>query len=267
MDIGRFKVDPGSKFKLKKYKPDDTAGMKKGDVAKAMSTHTEKLAALHDVLYAEHKRAVLIVLQGLDASGKDGTIKHVMSGVNPQGCVVTSFKQPCVHELNHDFLWRIHNAVPELGMIGIFNRSHYEDVLVTKVHKLYPKATVEQRYEQINNFEQMLSENGVHILKFFLHMSSDEQAARLDARVADPVKNWKYSAGDYQERQFWDAYQDAYEEALSRCSTKYAPWYVIPSDHKWFRNFAVSEIVIRSLAALKMQYPEASKPKAASQNT
>jgi polyphosphate kinase 2 (PPK2 family) len=152
-------------------------------------------------------------------------------------------------------------------MIGIFNRSHYEDVLVTKVHKLYPKATVEQRYEQINNFEQMLSENGVHILKFFLHMSSDQQAARLDARVADPVKNWKYSAGDYQERQFWDAYQEAYEEALSRCSTKYAPWYVIPSDHKWFRNFAVSEIVIRSLAALKMQYPEASKPKAASQNT
>jgi len=257
MDIGKLKVASGRKFKLKKRDPADTSGITKSHAARAMPGQIEKLAALHDLLYAEHKRAVLIVLQGMDAAGKDGTIKHVMSGVNPQGCTVTSFKQPTTLELDHDFLWRIHMAVPARGTIGIFNRSHYEDVLIARVHKLVPKSEWEKRYEEINNFENMLSQNGVHILKFFLHMSAEEQKKRFEARLSDPRKNWKSSAADFAEREYWDEYQEAYEDALTRCSTKDAPWYVIPSDHKWFRNYAVAEVVVRGMESLHMKYPEA----------
>lgn len=261
MDIARLKVDPGGKFKLKKRKPDDTLGITKSHAAKAMPAHVEKLAALHDLLYAEHKRSVLIVLQGMDASGKDGTIKHVMSGVNPQGCDVTSFKRPTPQELDHDYLWRIHAAVPAKGMVGIFNRSQYEDVLFARVHKVVPGNHLEKRYAEINAFEQMLSDNGVHILKFFLHMSSEEQLKRFNERLTDPRKNWKSSPADFKEREFFDQYQDAYEEVLDRCSTKAAPWYVIPSDHKWFRNFAVSEVVVRTMESFGMVYPRATAGK------
>lgn len=257
MDIDRLKVDGTHKFKLSKFDAGDTHGISKSRAAKALPEHVEKLAALHDLLYAEHKRSLLIVLQGMDAAGKDGTIKHVMSGVNPQGCAVTSFKQPSALELDHDFLWRIHAAVPPKGTLGIFNRSWYEDVLVVRVHELVAPAVWKQRYSQINDFEKMLSENNVHILKFFLHMSNKEQAKRFDERMADPSKNWKASAADFKEREHWHEYQAAYQDAISKCATKDAPWYVIPSDHKWFRNFAVADIIVRTMESFGMHYPKA----------
>lgn len=257
MDIGKLRAAPGAKFRLEDFSPGDTHGVSKTHAGKEMAAHVEKLASLHDLLYAEHKRSLLVVLQGMDAAGKDGTIKHVMSGVNPQGCRVTSFKQPSTLELDHDFLWRIHAAVPERGDIGIFNRSHYEDVLVARVHNLVPRETWKKRYVEINDFEKMLSENNVHILKFFLHMSSKEQEKRFMQRLSDPRKNWKASAADFSERKSWKAYQQAYQDAIANCSTKHAPWYVIPSDHKWFRNFAVGEIIIGAMESFKMQYPSA----------
>src|ERR1700733_7137493 len=220
-----------------------------------MAGHVSKLSASHDLLYAEHKRSLLIVLQGMDAAGKDGTIRHVMSGVNPQGCTVTSFKQPSSRELAHDFLWRIHAAVPEKGEIGIFNRSQYEDVLIARVHNLVPREIWKRRYSEINAFEKILTANNVHILKFFLHMSNEEQEKRFKARLSDPAKNWKASAADFSERKYWNEYQAAYQEALTKCSTKDSPWYVIPADHKWFRNFAVAEIVTRTLESFHMHYP------------
>lgn len=257
MDIAALKAGPETKFKLAKFAADDTHGVSKSHATKALAGHIPRLAALHDLLYAEHKRALLIVLQGMDAAGKDGTIKHVMSGVNPQGCKVTSFKQPTPIQLDHDFLWRIHAEVPEKGSIGIFNRSHYEDVLIARVHSLVPRKIWKKRYEAINDFEKLLTENNVHIVKCFLHMSAEEQEKRFMARLNDPNKNWKASAADFSERKFWDAYQEAYQDVIEKCSTRYAPWYVIPSDHKWFRNYAVGEIVIRTLESLKMHYPSA----------
>jgi PPK2 family polyphosphate:nucleotide phosphotransferase len=255
MDTDKLKVEGSGKFNLKRYDPAATFGVSKSRADRAMPGHVQKLAHLHDLLYAEHKHALLIVLQGMDAAGKDGTIKHVMSGVNPQGCTVTSFKQPTPQELDHDFLWRIHAAVPGKGTIGIFNRSHYEDVLIARVHKLVPKSVWRQRYGVINDFEALLHENGVRILKFFLHMSKDEQEKRFRERLEDPRKNWKASPADFKEREFWDDYQDAYEEAIARCATKHAPWYVVPSDNRWFRNFAVGEVVVNALDGLKMAYP------------
>jgi PPK2 family polyphosphate:nucleotide phosphotransferase len=255
MKIGDLRVEPGAKFKLSKFAPDDTHGVSKRHATEALPDHTKRLAEQQDLLYAEHQRAVLIVLQGMDASGKDGTIKHVMSGVNPQGCSVTSFKQPTHKELDHDFLWRVHSAVPGKGEIGIFNRSHYEDVLIARVHELVPPDVWKKRYDQINQFEQTLAENHVHILKFFLHISSEEQEKRFHERESDPRKNWKISAADFKEREYWDEYQEAYQDALSRCSTKYAPWYVVPSDHKWFRNFVVGEIVVSTIESFGMRYP------------
>jgi PPK2 family polyphosphate:nucleotide phosphotransferase len=262
MDIDKLRAKPGGQFKLGNFATDDTHGVSKAKAEKGLATHTEKLAALHDLLYAEHKRALLIVLQGMDAAGKDGTIKHVMSGVNPQGCFVTSFKQPSVAELDHDFLWRVHAAVPGKGTIGIFNRSHYEDVLITRVHNLVPREVWKKRYDAINDFERILTESGVHVIKFFLHMSSGEQEKRFMARLTDPNKNWKSSAADFSERKYWNDYQAAYQEAVAKCTTRDAPWYVIPSDHKWFRNFAVGEIVIETLGSLKMKYPSVDIEKA-----
>ena len=257
MDLEELKAEPGAKFKLKNFAPDDTCGISKVHAAKALPQHTEKLTALQDLLYAEHKRALLIVLQGMDAAGKDGTIKHVMSGVNPQGCAVTAFKQPSSRELNHDFLWRVHAAVPEYGMIGIFNRSQYEDVLIVRVHKLLPRAIWKKRYDEINSFEKILTENNVHILKFFLHISKEEQARRFQARLTDPTRNWKASAADFKEREYWDDYQDAYQDVIGKCSSEDAPWYVIPSDQKWFRNFAVADVIVKTLESFKMHYPGA----------
>ncbi len=257
MDIEKLKVEPGDKFKIKKRDPGETFGVTKTHAIKELERHSGKLADLHELLYAENTRALLIVLQGMDASGKDGTIKHVMSGVNPQGCTVTSFKQPSAQDLAHDFLWRIHAAVPAKGAIGIFNRSHYEDVLIARVHKLVPDRVWEKRYDEINSFEKMLHENNVTILKFFLHISSDEQEKRFNERLSDPTKNWKASAADFKERRFWDDYQEAYQDALKKCSTDHAPWYVVPADHKWFRNHAVAEIVIQTLESFRMKFPKA----------
>ena len=254
-----FGVEPGHRVKLAKYDPNETLGWAKGHKMKAsLDKALQKIDSLQYVLYAEHRRAVLIVLQGLDAAGKDGTIRHVMSGVNPQGCHVTSFKVPSAEEAAHDFLWRVHKAVPGFGDLGIFNRSHYEDVLVVRVHKLVPKEVWSERYEQINRFERMLHENNIKILKFFLHISKDEQKKRLLERVDDSDKRWKVSQADFNERLYWDAYQEAYEDALTKCTTKEAPWYIIPSNKKWFRNLAISHVIAETMEAMHLKIPEPS---------
>ncbi len=252
----RFEVKPGKKFRLRDRDPEDTAHVPDKDIAEAIQLkNTQKLIDLHDLLYAEQKHALLILLQGMDAAGKDGTIKHVMSGVNPSGCTVTSFKVPTAEEAAHDFLWRIHKAVPQKGYIGIFNRSQYEDVLVTRVHKMIPEKVWKSRYDRINDFEELLAENHVVLLKFFLHIDKDEQKRRFESRKDEPSKNWKISPADRREREFWDDYQAAYQDALEKCSTKFAPWYVIPANKKWFRNLAVSQIIVDALEELKMKYP------------
>jgi PPK2 family polyphosphate:nucleotide phosphotransferase len=255
----KLMVSPGSNVKLKDFDPSDTFGYQDDKKTQAKLTkHLQRLDDLQYLFYAVKQQALLIVLQGIDAAGKDGTIRHVMSGISPQGCRVTSFKNPSPEELAHDFLWRIHAAVPERGMCGIFNRSHYEDVLVVRVHKLVPKKVWKARYDEINAFEKLLSENRVRIVKFFLHISKDEQKKRLEARLTDPQKSWKISEADFAERKYWDDYTQAYEDALSRCSTEAAPWFVIPANHKWFRNFAVSKILLEVLESFDMQLPRPS---------
>jgi PPK2 family polyphosphate:nucleotide phosphotransferase len=253
----KFKIEPGSKVKLSRWDASDTAGIEaKKQALPELEDHRKKLYELQYLLHAEKRRAVLIVLQAMDAGGKDGTIRHVMSGLNPQGCHVSSFKVPTEEELAHDYLWRIHRAVPGKGEIGIFNRSHYGDVLVVRVHNLVPKQAWSKRYEQINAFEKILAENGVTILKFFLHISKDEQKKRLQERLDDPSKHWKVSSADFEERKFWDDYTKAYEDALSRCSTPWAPWYIIPANRKWFRNLAVADILVSTLEDMDMQFPK-----------
>jgi PPK2 family polyphosphate:nucleotide phosphotransferase len=249
-------VTPGKKVKLAKWDPEDTLGWEKDHKMKvSLDKAIEKLDKLQYLLYAEHKHALLICLQGLDAAGKDGAIRHVMSGVNPQGCAVTSFKKPSAEDLAHDFLWRIHKAVPEFGDIGIFNRSQYEDVLVVRVHNLVPKDVWSRRYEEINRFEELLHDNNVKIVKFFLHISKDEQKKRFQQRIDDRDRRWKISEADFAERKFWDDYTKAYEEALAKCSTAHAPWYVIPSNKKWFRNLAISHIIVETLESMNMKFP------------
>ena len=252
----RLVVTPKERVDLSQHDPDFTAGLKsKKDARKRLKANTDRLAELQYLLYAEGRHAVLVVLQAMDAGGKDGTIRHVMSGVNPQGCRVTSFKKPTPQELAHDFLWRIHKAVPARGEIGIFNRSHYEDVLVVRVHGLVPKAVWSRRYRQINAFERILADNGVTLLKFFLHIGKAEQRQRLQDRIDTPEKHWKVNPADLDERKLWDDYMRAYEDALSRCSTAYAPWFIIPANRKWFRNLAVSEILVETLEGLDMEFP------------
>ena len=257
MNLTERLIVSGKKFQLSKRDPADTAHYKnKDEAAEETLKLSHRLDHLQEVLYAEHKRSILIVLQGMDASGKDGTIQHVMSGVNPQGCSVTSFKQPSTKETDHDFLWRIHQAVPARGTIGIFNRSQYEDVLVVRVHQLVPKDVWKARYEQINDFEKMLTQNGTTILKFFLHLGKDEQKKRFEARHDDPDKQWKSSPSDEAERKYWDDYQEAYQDALSQCSPADAPWFVIPSNHKWFRDLAISQILVETMERMDLQYPK-----------
>jgi PPK2 family polyphosphate:nucleotide phosphotransferase len=249
-------VKPGEKVRLSKYDPDDTLGWHKGHkMETSLEDAIQRIDNLQYRLYAEHKRALLVVLQGLDTAGKDGTIRHVMSGVNPEGCRVTSFKVPSTEEAAHDFLWRIHKAVPERGDIGIFNRSHYEDVLVVRVHKLVPKEVWSKRYDEINEFESILAANGVRILKFFLHISKDEQHKRLMQRIDDTNRHWKLSEADFHERKFWNDYTDAYEHALSKCSTGDAPWFIIPANKKWFRNLAVSHVIAETLEDMNPKFP------------
>src|SRR5258707_752835 len=235
----------GKKVKLKNFDPDYTSPYAtEDDAQEQLEKDLDDLSKLQNVLYAEAKRSVLIVLQGIDTGGKDGTIKHVFRGLNPQGVKVVSFKQPTVDELAHDYLWRIHKVTPPNGYIGVFNRSHYEDVLIVRVHELVPEKVWKQRYAQINDFEEMLTDNGMTILKFFLYISKDEQKRRLEARLEKPHKEWKFSKDDLKERELWDDYMDAYEDMLSKCNTEVAPWHVIPGNQKWYRNIIITRTIV-----------------------
>ena len=255
----RFRVKPGQKVRLSDWDPGCAVEHADKEHAESrLPKLLEQLAEQQYKLYADNRFALLIVLQAMDAGGKDGLIRRVMSCLNPQGCRVTSFKAPTPDELKHDFLWRVHAAVPPRGEIGIFNRSHYEDVLIARVHNLVDKPVWKKRYAQINDFERMLSENRVHVLKFFLHISKDEQKKRFLKRLKDPARNWKFSPADVEERKYWGKYTAAYEDALGQCNAPWAPWYVIPSDHKWFRDVAVAEIVLGALKDLKLRFPPSS---------
>lgn len=249
-------VKPGGKLRLKDINPSFHGHHESQDAAAPeLEQYRQALVRLQALLYAEKKHSILIILQGLDAAGKDGTIKHGFGAFNPQGVFVANFKEPTPLERDHDFLWRIHPHAPPRGWVAIFNRSHYEDVLITRVHKLVDKATCTSRYDLIRAFELGLKESGTTILKFFLHISKEEQLARFGKRLDDPLRNWKISDADYTERAFWDDYMEAYEDALSATSTSFAPWYVIPSNHKWFRNLAISQIAARTMEALGMAFP------------
>ena len=244
-------------FKLSELDPESTpCAPKKREAEDGVGETHARLNELQEILFAESKHAVLVVLQAMDTGGKDGTIRGVFGPMNPQGVRVTSFRQPTPEELAHDFLWRIHNAVPRQGMIGIFNRSHYEDVLVVRVHEWVPMDEIEKRYDQINAFEKHLSENGVTILKFCLHISKEEQKQRLQDRLDRPDKHWKFSTGDLAERELWDNYMAVYERALRKCSTPWAPWYVVPANRKWYRDFAVEQILLDTLEDMNLCYPE-----------
>lgn len=251
-----FLVKHGSRVKLNAIDPDfkDKHETKK-DALKIIERNNSWLRELQELLYAENKRSLLICLQAIDSGGKDGTIRHVLGAMNPQGCKVASFRQPTSLERDHDFLWRAHRDVPAKGEVTIFNRSHYEDVLVVRIHDLVPKPVWSKHYDQINDFEQCLSENGTHIIKFFLHISKDEQLKRFEERLDDPTKHWKINESDYTERERWNEYMAAFEDMLSKCSTEYAPWFVIPANHKWFRDLAVSQIMVEYLEGLHMKFP------------
>jgi PPK2 family polyphosphate:nucleotide phosphotransferase len=250
-----LRVKPGARVRIGGRDHGATYGWDKASAEIELARQLERLAELQDRFWAESKRSVLVVLQGIDSAGKDGAINKVMEAFNPQGCPVTSFKVPSAEELAHDYLWRVHRAVPRRGEIGIFNRSHYEDVLVVRVHGLVPKKVWSKRYDQIKAFEQHLTANGTRIVKFFLSIDKDEQRDRFQARFDDPTKRWKFSMGDLEERKRWDDYQAAFDEALSRTSTVEAPWYVIPANRKWFRNLAVATILADTIANLKPAYP------------
>ncbi|MEP6539266.1 MAG: polyphosphate kinase 2 family protein [Bryobacteraceae bacterium] len=255
--IDQLIVRPDSKWKLDNVDPAFDGGIKsKEQAALQLKKNLDRLAVLQQLLYAENQRGVLIVLQGIDAGGKDGTIRNVMTGLNPQGCRVVSFKVPSDLEKRHDYLWRIHKEAPQTGEMVIFNRSHYEDVLVVRVHQFVPKAVWSRRYREINDFERMLSDNGVKILKFFLYISKEEQKKRFEERIENPEKNWKFSQADVEERKYWDDYMAAFEDAINHCSTAEAPWYVIPANRKWFRNLAVSEVIVQAMEKMKMHYPK-----------
>lgn len=254
-----FRVEHGSKVDLAKI----DAGFKDKhesheSALPEIEDYRQRLRDLQYLMYAEGKRSLLICLQGRDAAGKDGTIKHVLGAMNPQGCTVSGFKVPSKLEASHHFLWRYDKATPAKGQVAVFNRSHYEDVLVVRVHNLVPKEAWSKRYSHINHFEKLLHDSGTHILKFYLHIDADEQLKRFKQRIDDPNRHWKISEGDYAERPYWDAYTEAFEAALSKCSTEHAPWFIIPSNHKWFRNLAVSKIVVETMEQLNMKFPQPS---------
>jgi PPK2 family polyphosphate:nucleotide phosphotransferase len=270
MDIAKFQIQPDSDFKLSDIKTDFTGKIdSKEEGAKLLAANIEQMDVLQSKLYAQDKYAILIIFQAMDTAGKDGAIKHVMKGLNPQATCVHSFKQPSAEELDHDYLWRASKNLPERGQIGIFNRSYYEEVLVVKVHDLLKSQQIprefitkdiwERRYRQIRDFEKYLTENGVIVLKFFLHISKEEQKNRLLERIDDRSKNWKFSAADIKEREYWKDYQQCYQEAIQATSTKYAPWYVVPADKKWFSRLVISEVIDQTLADLNLEYPEVNK--------
>jgi len=270
MEISEYKIEPNSHFLLSKIKTDDTGQSVSKELAEQyLAENILRMSESQDKLYAQDKFALLIIIQAMDTAGKDGTIKHVMSGLNPQGTHVHSFKQPSIEELDHDYLWRAVKCLPERGQIGVFNRSYYEEVLVVRVHDLLktqkiPPGSItpniwKDRFRQIRDFEKYLYENGTITLKFFLHISKAEQKKRLIARIDDKTKNWKFSAGDIHEREYWEDYQRCYQEAISETSTGQAPWYVIPADKKWFARFLVSEVIVQTLESLKPEYPSIDK--------
>ena len=253
----QFRVEPGSKIDLDRVDADfKPKGLNRDEAEERFRETTRELADLQHLLYAEDRRSLLVVLQGRDAAGKDGTIRHVFGPMNPQGTQVTSFKVPSKEERAHDFLWRCHKAAPKRGTVGIFNRSHYEDVLVVRVHDLVPKKIWSKRFDHINAFERLLVDKGTAVLKFYLHIDRDEQLERFKKRMDNPKKNWKISDADYTERPYWDDYTKAFEDALSKCSPDHAPWFVIPANRKWARNLVISDIVAETLRNLDMQYPE-----------
>ena len=251
----KFMVEPGSKVRLGKIDPDFSGKHSRQVAIAATAKQIERIDRLQYLLYADASQSLLIVLQGLDAAGKDGLIRHLFSGVNPQGVSVAAFKKPTERETSHDFLWRIHRRAPANGEIVIYNRSHYEDVLIARVHKLVPHSVWSKRYDLINDFEKILSDNATRILKFYLHISPQEQLERFKARLDDPTRQWKISEADYTEREFWPQYVEAYEDALERTSSKRAPWYVIPANHKWFRNLAVSQIIADTMDDMGLTLP------------
>ncbi len=257
MDISRYRVAPGASVDLTEHDPADQSGFSGGRerAGETMARLTEELADLQNLLYAQQRHRVLLVLQGMDTSGKDGTVRKVFREVGPLGVHVANFTKPTEHELDRDYLWRVHRHSPRAGFITVFNRSHYEDVLVVRVHGLVRPAVIERRYGHINDFERMLADEQVTIVKCFLHLSHEEQRVRLQARVDDPHKRWKFNHGDIGERNHWDTYQRVYEVALSRTSTDWAPWYVIPADRKWYRNLVVAQLLVETLRGLDMTWP------------
>lgn len=258
MSKATFAVTPGGKVRLASIPTDDRGDFRDKDEAReATESILSRLRDLQERLYAEHRRALLVVLQGMDTSGKDGAIRKVFSGVNPQGCAVVSFKQPTPIELSHDFLWRIHQQAPSKGIICIFNRSHYESVLVERVHKIVPREVWEKRFDQINEFEELLVSEGTVVVKFFLHISKKEQRERLLARLADPSKHWKFNPGDVEVRKLWSKYQEAYEDCVTKCSTRHAPWHIIPADHKWYRDWAIGSVIVEQLQKMNPKFPPA----------
>jgi PPK2 family polyphosphate:nucleotide phosphotransferase len=256
--LKKFIVQPAAKVRLKHFDPDYHGKHKSHEEAlPEIQKHIEQINELQYVMYAEKKHSLLIVLQGLDAAGKDGVVRHIFTGMNPAGCVVSDFKQPTSHESAHDFLWRVHPHVPAKGFVAIFNRSHYEDVLVVRVHELAPEKVWSKRYDEINDFEKLIvAQNNTTILKFFLHISKDEQLARFAKRLDDPARQWKISESDYKERGYWDDYTKAFEDVLDKTSAEHAPWFIIPSNHKWFRDLAISQIIVRQMDDMNMQMPK-----------
>ena len=252
-------IAPDECISLNDHPPEYTGTYeKKGQTKRRLKKLHKHLLKLQELLYAGNRHALLIILQGMDTCGKDGTTRKVMAGINVQGCDVVNFKVPSADELSRDFLWRAHKAAPPKGKIGIFNRSHYEDVLVVRVHDLVPEQVWTQRYQQINDFERMLVENGTVVLKFFLHISKDEQKERLESRISDPTKHWKITEADIRERAYWEDYMQAYEAVLQKCSTDWAPWHIIPANKKWYRNLVITECIVETLKKLDMKYPEPS---------
>ncbi len=255
LDVSVYRPDPGKKVRLSDFNPSDTAGMTKAQANDALDHLRDRIKDLQEMLYAQSGQALLVIFQAMDTGGKDGVIKDVFKGVNPIGLRIASFKVPTSTELAHDFLWRVHQQVPPKGYIGIFNRSHYEDVLVVRVNELVPKSVWKGRYDHINHFERLLTDTGTRVIKFYLNISKDEQKERLQARLDNPDKHWKFSLGDLPVRAKWDDYMAAYQAALTECNTSHAPWVVVPSNRKWFRNIVVAQTIVNTLESMSLRFP------------
>ncbi len=256
VDLSDYRIQPGKDVHMNKIDTNECGDWDEESALKRLAKNRAKIIELQDILFAEHKQSLLVVLQAMDAAGKDSTIKAVTEGINPQGCGVVSFKQPSSEELSHDFLWRIHQEVPQKGKIEIFNRSHYEDVIITRVHDLVPRDLIKKRYDHINDFERMLTDHGVKIVKIMLHISPEYQLKRIKHRLQKPEKAWKFQASDLEERKHWADYMEAFEKAIEHCSTSYAPWHIVPGEQKWYRYLVVSEIILKALEDMAPELPK-----------